>query len=89
MDDAKLLATELVTNAVRHLGSEGIDFAFAVDTTRIRIEVSDAGTQPIRPRPAGEDRGYGLILVGELAHRWGVERRRDGKSIWIEIELLP
>jgi hypothetical protein len=28
-----------------------------------------------------------MVLVGELATRWGVERRTAGNRIWIEFDL--
>jgi hypothetical protein len=84
-DDALLLTRELVTNSVRHSRSDWVEVGIAVTASRLRIEVSDEDSRPIRPRT--QDSGWGLVLVGVLATRWGVERRRNGKSIWIELDL--
>jgi transcriptional regulator with XRE-family HTH domain/anti-sigma regulatory factor (Ser/Thr protein kinase) len=88
-DDAALLVSELVTNSVAHSGSRWIDLAIVLGNDRLRIEVSDESTQAVRPRTPDEHGGWGLTIVAELAHRWGVERRTDGKSVWVELVLSP
>jgi transcriptional regulator with XRE-family HTH domain/anti-sigma regulatory factor (Ser/Thr protein kinase) len=88
-DDAALLVSELVTNSVVHSGSEWIDLAIALGNDRLRIEVSDQSTRAIRPRTPDAEGGWGMTIVAELAHRWGVERRSDGKSVWVELVLTP
>jgi transcriptional regulator with XRE-family HTH domain/anti-sigma regulatory factor (Ser/Thr protein kinase) len=88
-DDAALLLSELVTNCVLHSASSWIDVGVTVDRDRLRVEVSDESTDVVRPRTPDESGGWGLTLVAELAHRWGVERRRDGKTVWIEFDLVP
>lgn len=89
--DARLLASELVTNSVRHaaLGpSSRVRFrAEALDAT-LRLEVSDwgPGFEPSVPQPPSLDgsHGLGLYLVDRVATRWGVDRRRS-TSVWAEI----
>jgi anti-sigma regulatory factor (Ser/Thr protein kinase)/transcriptional regulator with XRE-family HTH domain len=88
-EDAALLISELVTNSVRHSESEWVDVAITLGPEVLRIEVSDQGTQPIRPQTPNGHGGWGLGLVGELATRWGVERESTGKTIWIEFDLRP
>jgi transcriptional regulator with XRE-family HTH domain/anti-sigma regulatory factor (Ser/Thr protein kinase) len=88
-DTAALLTSELVTNSVKHSDSKWIDVAITLDLRTLRVEVSDQSSKTIRPRTPGIDGGWGLTLVGELASRWGVERRTDGKTIWIEYDLTP
>ena len=86
-DSAALLTSELVTNSVKHSGSDWIEVAITLATDVLRIEVSDQGKQTIRPRTPDLDGGWGLTLVGELATRWGVDRHRIGKTIWVEFDL--
>ncbi|WP_327677418.1 ATP-binding protein [Kitasatospora sp. NBC_00458] len=86
----ELLTSELVGNAVLHSGMPGrlIRVLFAVDDTRLRIEVHDAGDRPPVPRqPAATDGcGRGLLLVEALALAWGHAPRPDGigKVVWCE-----
>jgi anti-sigma regulatory factor (Ser/Thr protein kinase) len=86
-DTAALLTSELVTNSVRHSGSDWVEVAITLGIDVLRIEVSDQNRQTIRPRTPAVDGGWGLTLVGELATRWGIERQRGGKTIWIEFDL--
>jgi len=89
-EDAALLVSELVSNSVTHSPSEWVDLTIVVDREHLRIEVSDQGTAAIRPRtPDGDGNGWGMTFVAELADRWGVDRRRDGTTVWFEIDLTP
>jgi anti-sigma regulatory factor (Ser/Thr protein kinase) len=86
LDVARLLATELVTNAMLH-GAPPIRIAAHRSNSVVRIEVSDANPQPPLPRPfdAEAPTGHGILLVERLARRWGVDARDDGKTVWFEI----
>jgi transcriptional regulator with XRE-family HTH domain/anti-sigma regulatory factor (Ser/Thr protein kinase) len=88
LEDAALLTSELVTNSVKHSASEWIELEITLGTDRLRIEVSDQSRETIRPRTPGIDGGWGLVIIGELATRWGVERQRAGKTIWAEFDLV-
>jgi transcriptional regulator with XRE-family HTH domain len=88
-DDALLLTSELVTNSVKHTESEWIELEITLGADRLRIEVSDQSRATIRPRTPGIDGGWGIMIVGEVATRWGVERRKAGKTIWAEFDLTP
>jgi transcriptional regulator with XRE-family HTH domain len=87
LDDASLLTSELVTNAVTHTSSGWVDVAITLTTDRLHVRVSDADTQSLRPRSPGPDGGWGLRLLAELSTRWGVERGDSGKAIWFELDL--
>lgn len=92
LGDAMLVASELVTNAVRHsLCSE--DEFLTVRITRdgrLRIAVLDPGASgrsaEIAERPI-ELGGLGLKVVEHLAATWGTERGGDGYRVWAELEL--
>jgi anti-sigma regulatory factor (Ser/Thr protein kinase) len=85
-DDALLLASELVTNAVLHGRSE-----IALEMSRrgavVRVCVVDENSR--RPAQVQQDvdalDGRGLALVASLALRWGVEDRPLGKAVWFEL----
>ncbi|MER7200194.1 ATP-binding protein, partial [Streptomyces sp. NPDC000188] len=54
---------------------------------RLRAEVADASDDLPHKRHPGElaSSGRGLVLMELLAHRWGVDPRGEGKSIWFEL----
>jgi anti-sigma regulatory factor (Ser/Thr protein kinase) len=93
--NAILVASELVTNAVVHSGGSPAD-SIVVCAKRtpssVVIEVKDPGLSDRRPevRTEGtpEHGGYGLQLVQKLARRWG-EERADGQRVWAELALKP
>jgi len=92
---ALLVISELVTNAVLH-GSrtphDRIGLRVARRGTVTRIEVSDPGTvdsDEIRPGELGAEdslSGWGLPIVAELTHRWGVARQRGRTIVWCELD---
>ncbi|MEU5319226.1 SpoIIE family protein phosphatase [Streptomyces sp. NPDC021056] len=83
----ELVASELVTNAIRH----------ATGPVRLRLlrdralicEVSDgSSTSPRLRRAKNEDEGgRGLFLVAQLTERWGTRHTPEGKIIWTELAL--
>ena len=83
----RLLTTELVTNAVRHAGSE-VEVVVTRLDSRIRVEVSDDSTRP--PVPPVEDtptRHRGLHLLEDLSQKWGVDvGDYGGKVVWFEVD---
>jgi anti-sigma regulatory factor (Ser/Thr protein kinase) len=86
--DAKVLVTELISNAVDHAGS---DVVLELDVTAsdgwLRVGLADGST--IRPVVRELDhtapRGRGMQIVAELADRWGSEDRDGGKRVWFEL----
>lgn len=87
-EDVTLLACELISNAVRHVeGPEGreITLHLARGAGVIRVEVCDGGA-PFAPRlrEAGEDGGFGLLLVDRISRRWGVAED-EPSCIWFEV----
>lgn len=91
-DDALLVASELVTNAVLHSGcdpSEEVEVVAEALPGALRIAVTDPGrsdSAPIVKPSAGEAGGVGLRVVDALARRWGTERR-EGRRVWAELAL--
>ena len=90
-DDAALLISELVTNAVKYGPEEGeIRVIITRDGVGVRFTVHDPGAGPLpemRPSdsPPHEGGGHGLRLVDRVADRWGVER--GSTRVWFEIDL--
>lgn len=91
-DDALLVASELVTNAVLHSGCnsrEDLEVVADASPDSLIIAVTDVGrseTVP-RPRPSAErPGGLGLRVVAALARSWGTDRR-SGRRVWAELAL--
>ena len=91
--DLRLLASELVANAVQHgVGAEGrIRLSIAeVAEQRLRVEVEDDGPGfteiPVRPASHHQTSGRGLRLLSALADRWGIERTPQTR-VWFELDL--
>jgi hypothetical protein len=87
-DTARLLASELVTNAMEYAGSPVTIRAYPIGAG-LRVEVSDqsAWTYPV-PRGHHEpaERGRGLELVDAMSARWGWQPRGEGKVVWFELD---
>jgi anti-sigma regulatory factor (Ser/Thr protein kinase) len=87
--DAALIASELVTNAVKFSGcgaAECIMLDATLDDTSLLITVRDPARTDCVPRvrepEPGQVGGRGLRIVERLARRWGVDDRRDGRGVW-------
>ncbi|MDG9710173.1 SpoIIE family protein phosphatase [Streptomyces sp. DH10] len=80
----ELVASELVTNAIRH-AQPPIQLRLIHDNTLI-CEVSDGGnTAPhLRRARIYDEGGRGLLLVAQLTGRWGTRQGAWGKTIWAE-----
>ncbi|QLJ01911.1 PAS domain S-box protein [Streptomyces sp. NEAU-sy36] len=87
-DDALLLLSEILTNAVRH--AEGpVGLRLCRTATELTVEVGDHSPQLPRPRHAtGDDEsGRGLFLVRTLADSWGVRPTDEGKTTWFTLKV--
>lgn len=81
-----LLATELVTNSVRHAAaSSDIRIEAVLADGFARVEVLDRGSG-FDPEVRHSVNGFGLRLVDKLASRWGVEVEEDGTRVWFEVD---
>lgn len=87
--DAKLVVSELATNAVIHAGTP-FSVTVALQGPVIRISVRDESDLPPRVRDAGPEArsGRGLRIVDAIADDWGVERDPAGKTVWVDLPLL-
>ncbi len=98
---AELLASELVTNAIR--ASEQLTTRadlpsipvvriwLAFDETYIAIHVWDGDNEmPVRKDVGPDDEGgRGLMLVESLGQDWGAYREQNGKVVWVVIGGVP
>ena len=83
---AQLLATELVTNAVRHAHS-AVDLTLSRGNGLVRIEArDDSATTPTPPEVDTGTRHRGLLLIQDLSSDWGVDvTGQSGKVVWCEL----
>jgi|GEM_PF-2045854 len=91
VDATTLLATELLANVLVHTESEAVMEVYLTGehgARTVHVEVYDHSDELPHRRTPGEmaSSGRGLVLLEMLAHRWGVNPRGHGKSIWFEMD---
>ncbi len=86
-DDAVLVISELVTNALRH-GDGPVQARCTIDGRLLRLAVTDAGEAlPILQSPdPTRVGGLGLQIVDQLSVDWGVSSAPGGKTVWAMLE---
>jgi len=88
--DAMLVASELVTNVVTHMGcdpSHRLELEVTESREAVCISVRDADeSRTPSPRPSSLELGgaLGLVIVDALARQWGTSRDR-GYHVWAEL----
>lgn len=86
LENARLLTSELVTNAIVH-GSGAIELSAALDEDRLFVSVTDHGEGfewIMRKHDPDAIGGNGLNIVDAVASRWGIH---EGSShVWFELE---
>ncbi|MFI6087122.1 SpoIIE family protein phosphatase [Streptomyces sp. NPDC051218] len=98
-DDAVLLVSELVTNAVVHAGTT-VELLCRLDeaglgesTDTLVIEVSDhhparaVRSEPMPQPPGTPEYGRGLQLVATLSDSWGITYRTGTKAVWARLPV--
>jgi anti-sigma regulatory factor (Ser/Thr protein kinase) len=93
VDDAVLLTSELVTNAVVHAGTT-VQVTCRLADGAVEVVVSDGHPErPVpeapwpEPAPAEHTGGRGLLLPAALASAWGVAYGRSSKAVWFRLAL--
>ncbi|MCL6671110.1 SpoIIE family protein phosphatase [Streptomyces panaciradicis] len=94
VDDAVVLTSELVTNAVVHAGTSADVLCLRTDDG-VRVEVADHYPEreiPLQGSPVNmgspdREGGRGLQLCAALAGRWGVEYTPTQKQVWFQLDL--
>jgi anti-sigma regulatory factor (Ser/Thr protein kinase) len=103
-DDAEIVVSELVTNAVKAMSAARRSATVAcalpvapvvielrVHDTALRIAVRDGSPERPKRQVADDDAegGRGLFLVEALSLRWDAFRLGSGKVTWAELALTP
>ncbi|CAM5412513.1 hypothetical protein SCYAM73S_04742 [Streptomyces cyaneofuscatus] len=94
VDDAVVLTSELVTNAVVHAGTAA-DVLCLRTEDGVRVEVADHYPEREVPLQSNgldfgspdRENGRGLLLCAALASRWGVEYTPTRKHVWFQLDL--
>ncbi|GAB3115384.1 hypothetical protein GCM10027160_22650 [Streptomyces calidiresistens] len=93
-DNAQLIVSELVTNALRHTGGHFIGCELRLLGGALRVAVSGEGCGPTRAPELPDDDdegGRGLVLVVALSSSWGVRPGESGYGhvVWADLPLRP
>jgi anti-sigma regulatory factor (Ser/Thr protein kinase) len=88
VDDAALILSELLTNAIVH-GAPPIRIRLRRTRGELAIEVDDgASAMPRKLRTTPEDEhGRGLSIVAHLGSRWAARPCGHGKTVWSTLPL--
>jgi anti-sigma regulatory factor (Ser/Thr protein kinase) len=87
-ENARLLTSELVANAVEHVEEEGdVEVRVTLADGVLRVEVLDPGPGfvPV-DRREGSDRGWGLQFTDRIAARWAADFDERAR-VWFELTL--
>ena len=91
VEDARLVASELATNAVLHAQTP-FTVTLRGDDHSVLLTVRDGSPlTPLLVTAQGMDeRGRGIAIVGRLSHSWGTAASTDGaKSVWAWFDKHP
>ncbi len=90
IDEALLVVSELVSNAVVHART-AVQVRVLYDGAAIRLEVRDENSRlpALASCPVDATSGRGLALIGALSSSWGIELTGEGKVIWAQIGGSP
>ena len=90
-DTARLVVTELVSNAVRHgtvTATAAVEVTLAHQADAVYVSVRDRSRRLPRsggPVPATREGGRGLLVVGIMSRAWGATPTTDGKVVWASL----
>ncbi|BCK56093.1 ATP-binding protein [Nocardia wallacei] len=88
VEDAVLVADELVTNAIEHgQPPRRVRFRVQPRPQRLRVEVDDCGPGVPYLRTADDSGGRGMTVIDSLATEWGVIDYTRFKTVWAELPL--
>lgn len=94
ISDAQLLVSELVTNALHHIGehaNKAVALEIQLQPDLLTISCWDKGSGftnkdwELAINDSG--RGFGLLIVDRLTSRWGAKIENDRHCVWLEIDL--
>lgn len=88
IEEAEAVVAEFVCNPLIHarpLADGCVRIRWKVKSGAVEVEVRDGGAsttpKPVR-RSLWAVRGRGLRIVRSMAHEWGVQDERNGRTVW-------
>jgi anti-sigma regulatory factor (Ser/Thr protein kinase) len=85
-EDAEMVTSELVTNAIRHAGAPKFDLEVMhlAGAGAIAVIVTDLSPDPpVKRDPATDaEHGHGLHIVDALSASWGWRTEERGKAVY-------
>ncbi len=92
IDDARLVVSELVANAVQHgkPSPDGfLNLAWEIESDNLVLSVEDGGDQPVKQREPDLESvdGRGLHIVESLSKSWTVQRTAGTTMVCASIEI--
>lgn len=88
IEEAEIVVSELLSNSMRHartLTDGTLRVRWKVRHEVVEVEVTDGGSDKVprpAPRTAWRSTGRGLRIVRALAHEWGVQDEKNGRTVW-------
>ncbi|GAA2397610.1 MULTISPECIES: SpoIIE family protein phosphatase [Streptomyces] len=95
-DVVELAASEIVTNALIHAGSD-VDLRLRIFEDHLRLEVRDSDTNPPIPSSLSlteeeapeAEHGRGMLIVESLADEWTSYPNGQGKTVALKLVIPP
>jgi anti-sigma regulatory factor (Ser/Thr protein kinase) len=91
VDDAEVVVTEIVANAVQH-GGGPVDMVLTRRVRYLHMSVRDRSPVPPSrsiPDPDTLQGGRGLLLLDAIAAGWGTAATDNGKAVWATLRIDP
>lgn len=89
-DTAELVASELVSNAIKHARAHSIRVTLRrLDKEHVRVAVIDRSYALPQLHPADKERdhGRGLVIIDAVAQRWDTDLLPWGKRVWADLKM--
>ena len=88
IDDASLLASELMSNAVKH-GGGVVDLQIEAEDGVLHVGVHDdaVGAPVVNRASSTSSGGRWMWIVQSVAHDWGTDPDASGKTVWFDLSL--
>jgi anti-sigma regulatory factor (Ser/Thr protein kinase) len=88
VDDAQLVASELLANAIEHApGANSYELELVRRPDGIRIYLADGSSiRPVISELAHDrPRGRGIRIIEALSDGWGSDQHHGGKRVWVDL----